>query len=45
MYGFVNLSIITRKKIVILKWVYAALPFEQQSEKTYHKESGGKKRN
>jgi len=42
-YGFVNGVIVTRKKIVIFKRVYAAFPFEQQTEKTYYKESGGKK--
>jgi hypothetical protein len=31
MYGFVNRVIVTRKKTVILKGVYAAFPFEQQT--------------
>lgn len=44
MHGFVNGVIVTRKKTVILKRVYAAHPFEQQTEKTYHKVSGEKKK-
>lgn len=43
MYGFVNGVIVTCKKIVILKGVYVALPFEQQLKRHTIKKVGGKK--
>ena len=48
MYSFVYCVNVRRKKILILRWVYAALPFEKQTEKkkkTYIKKvewGGGK---